>query len=157
MTHLKEGDKAPDFNVKNESGVEVSLADFEGKKLIIYFYPKDLTPGCTVESCNLRDNYEELQQLGFEIVGVSADTEKRHQKFISTFNLPFQLLADVDKKMIQDYGVWGQKKFMGKTFDGIHRITFIVNERGNIEKIISKVKTKSHTEQILEELQLDCI
>ena len=152
MTTLNEGDKAPDFSGVDENGNKLSLADFFGKKLILYFYPKDLTPGCTVESCNLRDNYNDLLKTGFDVVGVSADDEKKHLKFIDKHDLPFHLLADVDKKVINDYGVWGPKKFMGKVYDGIHRTTFIINESGMIEKVIKKVKTKEHTEQILAEM-----
>ena len=149
MTTLKEGDKAPDFRGVDENGNKLSLADYSGKKLILYFYPKDLTPGCTVESCNLRDNYNDLLKTGFDVVGVSADDEKKHLKFIDKYDLPFHLLADVDKKVINDYGVWCPKKFMGKEYDGIHRTTFVINESGMIEKVIKKVKTKDHTEQIL--------
>lgn len=152
MTTLNEGDKAPDFSGVDENGNKLSLADYSGKKLILYFYPKDLTPGCTVESCNLRDNYADLLKTGFDVVGVSADDEKKHLRFIDKHDLPFHLLADVDKKVINDYGVWGPKKFMGKEYDGIHRTTFIINEKRMIEKIIKKVKTKEHTEQILAEL-----
>ena len=152
MTILKEGDKAPNFSGVDENGSQLSLADYSGKKLILYFYPKDLTPGCTVESCNLRDNYNDLLKTGFDVVGVSADDEKKHLKFIDKHDLPFHLLADVDKKVINDYGVWGPKKFMGKVYDGIHRTTFIINENGMIEKVIKKVKTKEHTEQILAEM-----
>ena len=150
--HLKEGDKAPDFGIKDQNGSVQHLKDYAGKKVILYFYPKDLTPGCTVESCNLRDNYEQLKVDGFEVIGVSADDEAKHQRFIDKHDLPFNLLADVDRKMLNAYGVWGEKKFMGKTYDGIHRTTFVIDEQGIIEKIIKKVKTKSHTEQILEEL-----
>lgn len=149
---LKEGDKAPDFGVVDQNGIVRHLSEFKGKKVILYFYPKDLTPGCTVESCNLRDNYSDLIKKGFEVVGVSADDEKKHNRFIEKYDLPFTLLADVDKKVINAYGVWGPKKFMGKTYDGIHRTTFVINEEGIIEKVIEKVKTKNHTEQILEEL-----
>jgi thioredoxin-dependent peroxiredoxin len=149
---LQEGQKAPDFSAKDENGNAISLSDFKGKKLILYFYPKDLTPGCTLESCNLRDNYEDLKNMGFEVVGVSADNEKRHQKFISTFNLPFRLIADTDKKVCTDYGVWGMKKFMGKSYEGITRTTFVIDESGKIEKIITKVNTSSHSKQILDEL-----
>lgn len=149
MFHLKEGDKAPDFNITDQTGKVHRIADYKGKKIILYFYPKDLTPGCTVESCNLRDNYEALKKDGFEVIGVSADDEKKHQKFIDKHNLPFNLLADTNKEVLNNYGVWGEKKFMGKTYDGIHRTTFIINENGVIEKIINKVKTKNHTEQIL--------
>ncbi len=153
MTTLQEGDKAPDFKVKNEIGEEMRLADFTGKKLVLYFYPKDSTPGCTVESCNLRDCYTQLQAEGFEVLGVSADGEASHQKFIGKHNLPFHLLADTEKKVLNAYGVWGPKKFMGRTYDGIHRTTFVIDEKGIIEKVFIKVKTKTHTEQILESYQ----
>lgn len=149
MTHLKEGDKAPDFSAPDENGNIISLSDYKGKKLVLYFYPKDLTPGCTMESCNLRDNYKLMQKQGYEILGVSADDEKKHRRFIEKHDLPFHLLADTDKKVINDYGVWGPKKFMGRTFDGIHRTTFVIDENGVIEEVITKVKTKAHAEQIL--------
>lgn len=152
MFHLKEGDKAPDFNITDQNGKVHKIADYKGKKVILYFYPKDLTPGCTVQSCNLRDNYENLKSEGFEVIGVSADDEKKHQKFIAKHNLPFNLLADTNREVLNNYGVWGEKKFMGKTYDGIHRTTFIIDENGVIEKIIRKVKTKIHTEQIQNEL-----
>ena len=150
MTHLKEGDKAPEIKAKDQNGEDITLAQFKGKKVVLYFYPKDMTPGCTTESCNLRDNYAALQKKGFEIIGVSADDEKRHQKFIEKYDLPFPLIADVDKKVIEDYGVWGEKKFMGKTYDGIHRTTFVIDENQKIERVFDKVKTKAHAEQILE-------
>ena len=153
MTTLKEGDKAPDFKVINELGDEMTLADFSGKKLVLYFYPKDSTPGCTAESCNLRDNYADLKTKGFEVLGVSADNEASHQKFIKKHELPFHLLADTEKEVLNAYGVWGPKKFMGRTFDGIHRTTFVIDENGMIERIFTKVKTKEHTEQILESYQ----
>ena len=153
MTTLKEGDKAPDFKVINELGEEMTLADFSGKKLVLYFYPKDSTPGCTAESCNLRDHYAELKTKGFEVLGVSADNEASHQKFIKKHELPFHLLADTEKEVLYAYGVWGPKKFMGRTFDGIHRTTFVIDENGMIERIFTKVKTKEHTEQILESYQ----
>ncbi|MCO6500951.1 MAG: thioredoxin-dependent thiol peroxidase [Vicingus serpentipes] len=152
MMHLKEGDAAPEFGIKDQNGKLHHLADYKGKKVILYFYPKDLTPGCTLESCNLRDNYTELKKDGFEVIGVSADNEVKHQKFINKHDLPFNLLADVDHKVLNAYGVWGPKKFMGKEYDGIHRTTFVINEDGIIEKIINKVNTKEHTKQILEEL-----
>ena len=152
MMHLKEGDAAPEFGIKDQNGKICHLVDYKGKKVILYFYPKDLTPGCTVESCNLRDNYTELKKDGFEVIGVSADDEAKHQKFINKHDLPFNLLADVDHKVLNAYGVWGPKKFMGKEYDGIHRTTFVINEDGIIEKIINKVDTKEHTKQILEEL-----
>jgi len=152
MTNLEVGDKAPDFSMGDENGNIISLKDFANKKLILYFYPRDLTPGCTVESCNLRDNYEALLEKGFEVLGVSADDEKKHLRFIDKHDLPFHLLADTDKKVLKAFGVWGPKKFMGKQFDGIHRTTFVIDGGGKIEAIFKKVKTKSHTEQILEEL-----
>ena len=153
MTPLKEGDKAPEFKVVNELGKEMTLADFSGKKLVLYFYPKDSTPGCTAESCNFRDNYADLKTKGFEVLGVSADGEASHQKFIKKYELPFHLLADTEKEVLNAYGVWGPKKFMGRTFDGIHRTTFVIDENGIIERIFIKVKTKEHTEQILESYQ----
>ena len=153
MTTLKEGDKAPDFKVINELGEQMTLADFSGKKLVLYFYPKDSTPGCTAESCNLRDHYADLKTKGFEVLGVSADNEASHQKFIKKHELPFHLLADTEKEVLNAYGVWGPKKFMGRTFDGIHRTTFVIDENGMIERIFTKVKTKEHTEQILESYQ----
>lgn len=153
MTHLKVGDKAPEFSSNDENGNTISLSDYKGKKLILYFYPKDMTPGCTTESCNLRDNYEALLEKGFEILGVSADDEKRHTKFIEKYSLPFHLLADTEKEVINSYGVWGPKKFMGREFDGIHRTTFVIDEGGSIEALFTKVKTKDHTTQILEEME----
>ena len=155
MTHLLEGQEAPDFKAKDENGNDIVLSSLRGKKVILYFYPRDLTPGCTIESCNLRDNYSDLQKMGFEVLGVSADDEKKQLKFISKFDLPFRLIADVEKDVINKYGVWGPKKFMGRTFDGIHRTTFVISEDGSIEKIITKVKTRGHTKQILEELNLN--
>jgi peroxiredoxin Q/BCP len=149
-TSIKEGDKAPNFKGKDQNGKVVSLKDFTGKKLVIYFYPKDNTPGCTVEACNLRDNYSLLKKKGFEILGVSADDETKHLKFIEKFDLPFSLIADVDLKVIRAFDVWGEKKFMGKTYDGINRTTFVIDEKGKIERVITSVDTKNHTEQILE-------
>lgn len=146
---LKEGEKAPDFGVKDQDGRLHQLSDYKGKKIALYFYPKDLTPGCTTQSCNLRDNYTDLKKAGIEVIGVSADTEKKHVQFIDKHQLPFTLLADTDKKLINAYGVWGPKKFMGKEFDGINRTTFIIDEQGFIKKIIDKVETKNHAEQIL--------
>jgi len=150
MTHLKPGDKAPNFSAKDQNGKIVSLADFAGKKLILYFYPKDLTPGCTTQACNFRDNASLLKEKGFAVVGVSADDEKKHQKFIDKHDLNFTLLADTEKEIIKAYGVWGNKKFMGREYDGIHRETFVIGETGKIEFVITKVKTKEATEQILE-------
>ena len=149
MLVLKPGDKAPDIKAKNQDGETVTLKSFRGKKVILYFYPKDNTPTCTVESCNLRDNYDSLFKKGYDVIGVSADDEKSHRKFISKYKLPFTLISDVDKKVINDYGVWGPKKFMGREFDGIIRTTFLINEKGIIEKIFSKVDSKDHAEQIL--------
>ena len=150
MTSLNVGDKAPDFVALNEFGQSTSLSDFLGKKVILYFYPKDMTPGCTAESCNLGENYNLLQEKGFIVLGVSPDSSKSHQKFIDKYNLPFSLIADEDKTVIKAYGVWGPKKFMGKEYDGVHRATFIIDEDGVIEKVFSKVNTKDHTNQILE-------
>lgn len=149
MTKLKEGDKAPDFSVEDQDGNLISLSDYKGKKLVIFFYPKASTPGCTAQACNLRDNWEKLKEKGYEIIGVSADSKKRQQSFKDKYNLPFPLLADEDKKVIEAYGVWGPKKFMGKEYEGIHRTTFVIDEEGIIEEIIEKVKTKEHAEQIL--------
>ncbi len=149
MTTLKIGDTAPDFQALDNAGNTVKLSDFRGKKLVIFFYPKASTPGCTMEACNLRDNYKRFQSLGYELLGVSADTAKRQQNFIDKHELPFKLLADVDKVVINAFGVWGPKKFMGKEYDGIHRTTFVVDENGIIEEVILKVKTKAHTEQLL--------
>lgn len=150
MTTLKQGDKAPDFKGKDQNGKFISLHDFKGEKLVIYFYPKDNTPGCTAEACNLRDNYSKLIKDGYQVIGISADNEISHQKFVEKFQLPFPLIADIDKSIIKSYGVWGRKKFMGREFDGILRTTFVINESGIIEKIISKIDTKNHAKQIFE-------
>ena len=150
MTTLKVGDKAPNFNSKDQNGNSISLADYKGKKLVLFFYPKASTPGCTIEACNLRDNYERFQSLGYEILGVSADSEKRQTNFRNKYNFPYSLLADEDKAVINAYNVWGSKKFMGRTYDGIHRVTFVIDENGIIEQVITKVKTKAHTEQLLD-------
>jgi len=152
MTTLKEGDKAPAFVAKDQNGDTLSLSDLKGKRVVLFFYPKDMTPGCTAEACNLAENYDELKELGFEVIGVSADSAQRHQKFIEKYRLPFRLIADEDRKVIDAYGVWGPKKFMGKEYDGIHRTTFVISPEGKVEKIIRKVKTKDHAAQILEEL-----
>ena len=150
MTHLNVGDKAPVFSGLDQNSNQLSLVDYKGKKLILYFYPKDNTPGCTAESCNLNGNYSELQSKGFDVLGVSPDNEVSHQKFISKFNLGFNLIADVDKKMCMNYGVFGSKKFMGREYKGVHRTTFVINENQIIEKIFKKVDTKNHAKQILE-------
>lgn len=149
MTHLKEGQKAPDFEASDHNGNKVTLSGLKGKKVVLYFYPRDNTPGCTAEACNLRDNYDELIKQGFSVIGVSPDTEKSHQGFSSKYSLPFPLIADPEKKILRLYGAWGEKKMYGKPVTGVLRTTFIIDENGNIEKIISKVDTKNHTEQIL--------
>ena len=151
MTHLKVGDKAPDFSAKDEQGNAVSLSDYKGKKLVVFFYPKASTPGCTAEACNLNDNYERFKAQGYEILGVSADSAKRQSNFKKKYNFQYPLLADEDKSVIEAFGVWGPKKFMGKEYDGIHRTTFIIDENGVLEDIITKVKTKEHTNQILKD------
>ena len=150
MMHLKEGDKAPDFQGIDQNEKTVSLSDYKGKKLILYFYPKDDTPGCTAEACNLRDNFSVLKKEGFELLGVSPDDPKKHKKFIDKYSLPFPLIADTEKEILNAYGVWGPKKFMGREYDGVHRTTFVIDEAGKIEKIIAKVNTKAHAEQILD-------
>ena len=151
MSELKEGSVAPDFNGLDQNDESVSLSHFSDKKLILYFYPKDNTPGCTKESCNLRDNYSDLLSKGYSIVGVSADTAAKHQNFINKFDLPFPLIADVDKAIIKAYGCWGLKKFMGKEYEGIMRKTFVI-ENNIIVKLFEKVKTNDHAKQILEAL-----
>ncbi|MDX1773457.1 thioredoxin-dependent thiol peroxidase [Oceanihabitans sediminis] len=151
MKTLKAGDKVPEFTVNNQDGEAVSLSDYKGKKLIVFFYPKASTPGCTAEACNLRDNYELLQEKGYELLGVSADSEKRQSNFRNKYEFPFPLLADEEKVVLNVFGVWGEKKFMGRTFDGIHRKTFIIDENGVVERVIDKVKTKDHAAQILEQ------
>jgi peroxiredoxin Q/BCP len=149
MPELKIGDKAPDFNSTDQDGNPLSLKDYKGHKVILYFYPKDSTPGCTAEACNLRDNYGLLLKKGYKIIGVSADDEKSHKNFISKNVLPFPLIPDKEKIIIRNYGVWGKKKLYGKEYEGINRMTFIISEDGRIENIFSKVDTKNHTEQIL--------
>ena len=148
MSQLKEGQKAPAFVGADQDNNKISLSDFAGKKVILYFYPKDDTPGCTAEACDLRDNYRDLLEKGFVVLGVSADTEKSHKGFAGKYALPFPLIADKDKKIIDSYGVWGEKKLYGKSYMGIIRTTFIIDEKGIIEKIISKVDTAHHTQQI---------
>lgn len=151
MKTLKKGDLAPDIESLDENGNPVKLSDFRGKKVIVFFYPKANTPGCTEEACNLRDNYKVLQEKGYEILGVSADSASKQLNFKSKYEFPFPLLADVNKDLINAFGVWGEKKFMGRTFDGIHRKTFIIDEKGIIKGVIDKVKTKDHAAQILDE------
>ncbi len=154
MIQLNEGDKAPIFKGKDQNGNEVTLNDFAGKKLILFFYPKDNTPGCTAEACNLRDNYQVLKDKGFEILGISPDSEKSHQNFITKKELPYNLIADTEKEILTQFGVWGEKKMYGRVYDGVHRTTFIISEDGNIEKVIKKVKTKDHAQQIVDDLGL---
>ena len=149
MTPLKVGDKVPAFSVTDDRGNSQSLSDYSGKKLVVFFYPKANTPGCTAEACDLRDHYKELLDAGFSFLGVSADSEKKQRNFSAKYDLPFPLLADEDKEVINAFGVWGLKKFMGKEYDGIHRMTFIINEEGVVERVIEKVKTKEHAAQIL--------
>lgn len=146
---LKIGDKAPDFIGKDQEGKEISLKQFKGKKLVLYFYPKDNTPGCTAEACDLRDNYERFLAAGYEIVGVSKDSEQSHQKFIEKFSLPFPLISDTELVILKAYDAWGRKKFMGKEYDGIIRKTFVIDQEGVIADIIEKVNTKDHSAQIL--------
>ncbi|WP_189603854.1 thioredoxin-dependent thiol peroxidase [Salinimicrobium marinum] len=149
MTTLEAGDKAPQFSAKDQDGNTHSLEDYKGQKLVVFFYPKASTPGCTAEACNLRDNWETFKAEGYKILGVSADSQKRQQNFKNKYELPFPLLADEDKEVINAFGVWGPKKFMGKEYDGIHRTTFVIDEDGIITEVISKVKTKDHAAQIL--------
>lgn len=146
---LKAGDKAPDIESIDQDGNPIKLSDYRGKKIVLYFYPKDNTPGCTAESCNLRDNYEALQNKGYVVLGVSGDSAKSHKKFIEKHELPFPLIADEDKSVHEAFGTWGEKQMYGKTYMGTLRTTFIINEEGVIEEVIEKVKTKDHTSQIL--------
>lgn len=150
MKHLKVGDQAPEFSSKDAFGNKVSLNDFKGNRVVLYFYPKDNTPGCTTQACNIRDNYAELTNRDIIVLGVSADSESSHQKFTNKFNLPFTLLSDEDKSLLNLYGVWGEKKFMGKVYDGIHRTTFLLDANHVIISIIEKPKNKAHSEEILE-------
>jgi len=149
MNTLQVGDTVPDFTTTDQDGNEVKLSDFKGKKLIVFFYPKASTPGCTTEACNLRDNYAALKDQGYTLLGVSADSEKRQKNFATKYEFPFQLLADEDKVVINAFGVWGLKKFMGKEYDGIHRMTFKVDGEGVVTDVIQKVKTKDHAAQLL--------
>jgi len=152
MTKLKEGMKAPVFSGKNQNGEIISLQDFKGKKVVLYFYPKDNTPGCTAEACDLNDNYGNFQVNGFEVIGVSPDGEISHRKFIDKFGLQFNLIADTEQKILKDYDVWSEKSMYGKTYMGVNRTTFIIDEEGIIEKIITKVDTKNHSDQIFKAL-----
>ncbi len=153
MTPLSAGDKAPEFSGKDQHGEEVSLSDFKGRKLILYFYPKDGTPGCTAEACNLRDNYQLLQEKGFAILGVSPDSERKHQNFIKKYDLPFPLLADTEQQVLKAYGVWGEKQMYGRTYEGVFRTTFVIDEEGVIQQVFNKVKTKDHARQILDAVE----
>jgi thioredoxin-dependent peroxiredoxin len=151
MTQIKEGAVAPVFKGKDQNGSLISLDDFKGRKVILYFYPKDDTPGCTAEACNLRDNYDELISKGFVIIGVSPDNEQSHARFRGKFNLPFSLIADPEKQIINSFEVWGEKSMYGKKYEGVLRTTFVIDEKGMIQKIIRKVDTGNHARQILEE------
>lgn len=150
MNTLKQGDKVPNFEVFDEQGNLIKLSDYQGKKLVVFFYPAANTPTCTVEACNIRDFYKELTDAGYSILGVSADTQKKQLNFKTKFEFQYPLIADVDKVMIQAFGVWGSKKFMGRTFDGIHRKTFVINEAGVVTRVIDDVKAKNHASQILD-------
>lgn len=150
MTELKSGDKAPAINGRNENGKIINFEMFEGKKKILYFYPKDDTPGCTANACDFRDNYEGLIKQGYAVIGVSSQDEKSHLKFIKKYDLPFPLIADTDLKIHNDYGVWGRKKFMGREYDGTFRTTFVIDENNVIEEVITKVNTKEATKQIFD-------
>ena len=149
MTQLKKGDNAPDFSGFDQDNKFHQLSDYAGKKLVVFFYPKASTPGCTAEACDLRDNFARFEENNYALLGVSADDQKKQAKFKDKYNFPFPLIADEDKSMIEAFGVWGPKKFMGRTYDGIHRTTFIIDEKGIIEEVISDVKTKVHASQIL--------
>lgn len=149
MAVLKEGSKAPAFKAPDQNGNMVSLSDFKGKKVILYFYPKDDTPGCTAQACNLKDNYKTLIDKGFQVVGVSVDSVKSHKKFEEKYELPFPLISDEEKKIVDKYNLWGEKKFMGRTYMGTTRTTFLIDEQGVIRKIIAKPDTKNHTAEVL--------
>jgi peroxiredoxin Q/BCP len=153
MSKLKKGDMAPDFKGVNQNGEQISLSDYIGKKVILYFYPKDSTPGCTSEACNLNDNYDMWLSKGYEVIGVSPDSVASHKKFAEKYNLNFNLIADTEKKILQQYGAWGEKKMYGKTYMGVLRTTFVIDEEGRIVDVFEKVKTKDHTNQILSTLE----
>lgn len=148
-TKLKEGDKAPDFAVSDGEGNTVRLKDLRGKKVVLYFYPKDDTPGCTKEACAFRDSFSKFRKRGIEVLGVSPDNEKSHQKFVQKYDLPFPLLADTERKVSDAYGTYGEKKFMGRKYMGVHRMTFLIDEKGKIKKIYEKVKPDDHAEEVL--------
>ncbi|MFT5736526.1 MAG: peroxiredoxin Q/BCP [Maribacter sp.] len=150
MNTLNVGDTVPSFSAPDQDGNTINLSDYSGKNLIVFFYPRANTPGCTAEACNLRDNYKALQDAGYELLGVSEDSQKKQSNFKNKYEFPFPLLADEDHTVINAFGVWGPKKFMGREFDGIHRKTFVVNGEGKVSKVIDKVKTKEHAAQLLE-------
>ncbi len=154
MGYIKEGAMAPAFTGKNQNGENISLEKFKGKKIILFFYPKDNTPGCTAEACNLGENYDELIAKGFEVIGVSPDGEASHQKFISKFSLPYNLIADTEKEILKTYGAWGLKKMYGKEYEGVLRTTYVIDEAGKVVKVFSKVNTKDHSNQILEAMDI---
>ncbi len=154
MSHLSVGDPAPAFSAPNEKGEILTLDQFKGKKIVLYFYPKDDTPGCTAEACSIRDNYQRFLNQGYVVLGVSPDKEDKHQKFIDKYELPFSLLADSEHKILKDYGVWGLKKFMGREYMGVMRTTFVIDEKGKIAEIISKVNTKDHADQIFDLMEI---
>ncbi len=153
MTQLTEGEKAPDFKSKDQNGNAISLKDFKGRKVVLYFYPEDDTPTCTIEACNLRDNYSSLEKEGLVVLGVSPDDEKKHKKFEEKYKLPFTLIADPEKKIVDKYGVWGEKNLYGRKYMGLHRTTFLIDEKGIILKIFKKPKSKIHSEEILKALE----
>ena len=155
MGYLAKGDKAPDFKGIDQNENTISLNDFKGKKVILYFYPKDNTPGCTNEACNLRDNYNFWIEKGYEVIGISPDSVASHKKFAEKHNLPFPLISDPEKKIIKSYGAWGAKKLYGREYEGLLRTTYVIDENGNIEEVFKKVKTKEHTEQIIKTLKLN--
>ncbi|MGB4774477.1 MAG: thioredoxin-dependent thiol peroxidase [Daejeonella sp.] len=153
MTELKEGDKAPAFTANDQHGKPVSLSNYTGKTVILYFYPKDDTPGCTAEACSFRDNYQSLLKEGFEVIGVSTDDEKSHQKFVTKYQLPFTLIADTDKKIVDAYGVWVEKNMYGKKYMGTARKTFVIGADGMIKKVFDKVDTKNSSQQVMDALK----
>lgn len=149
MQMLQAGDKVPNFTSEDQDGNSVTLSDYSGRSLVIFFYPRANTPGCTLEACNLRNHYQELQNKGYELIGVSADSKRKQANFKKKYKLPFPLLADTDHTVIDTFGVWGSKKFMGRSFDGIHRVTFVIDKNGVVNEVIDKVKTRNHAAQIL--------
>jgi peroxiredoxin Q/BCP len=155
MAYIEEGTIAPDFSGKTQDGEDIKLSSFRGKKVILFFYPKDNTPGCTAEACNLRDNYTDLISKGFEVIGISPDSEKSHAGFIGKYSLPYNLIADTNKEILKAYGAWGLKKMYGKEYEGVLRTTYVIDEDGKIIKVFSKVKTADHTSQILSELKIN--